>query len=280
MGFTFARFEFVPALAHCQVVLCFCVAPVVARTRLPFLLNTDWPEVIGLVNHYATVFVMVKMLTLNHKLNKWKVSGEGWQNCLLAFGYTRFHRFAVLLNWRLCRVGHVFRQPLAVKHATGELLLLPLLRSLLWVLQVLLLGVVNKQALPLSRILVVYISCYQTSSFLSYATLSLNASVGRDTLVVWNKSRDRNAGDPLHGKTIMVCLPSYVPGWSWYPPVLEKLSIGTKTLFGRDIYIGRKLHCGIISHVEINTPTPMNQRATCEGIFCGTTHGGVGSTHN
>jgi hypothetical protein len=37
-------------------------------------------------------------------------------------------------------VGHVFRQPLAVKHSTGELLLLPLLRSLLRVLQVLLLG--------------------------------------------------------------------------------------------------------------------------------------------
>jgi hypothetical protein len=36
-------------------------------------------------------------------------------------------------------------------------------------------------------------------------------------------------------------------------PVLEKLSIGMKTL------LGRKLHCGTISHVEINTPTPMNQ---------------------
>jgi hypothetical protein len=34
-------------------------------------------------------------------------------------------------------------------------------------------------------------------------------------------------------------------------PVLEKLSIGTKTLFSRDIYIGRKPHCGTISHVEI-----------------------------
>jgi hypothetical protein len=165
----------------------------------------------------------------------------------------------------------------AVKHATGELLLLPLLRSLLRVLQVLLLGVVNKQALPLSRILVVYISCCQTSSFLSYVTSSLNTSVGRDTLVVWNKSRDRNAGDPLHGKKIMVYL-MYLDEVD--TPVLEKLSIGTKTLFGRDIYIGRKPHRGTISHVEINTPTPMNQRATCEGIFCGITRGGVGTTHN
>ena len=45
-------------------VFFFCVAPEIGRTLFP--LNTDLPEVIGLVNHYTAVFTTVKVLILNY----------------------------------------------------------------------------------------------------------------------------------------------------------------------------------------------------------------------
>jgi hypothetical protein len=54
----------------------FGVAPDVAQT--PFLLlNTDYPKVIGLIDHYATKFMTVKALILNSKVVKWVLVVNG-----------------------------------------------------------------------------------------------------------------------------------------------------------------------------------------------------------
>jgi hypothetical protein len=50
-------------------------------------LNTDCPEVIGLVNHSATVLVMLKVPILNHEFSELLESSEGWQNSWLAMFY-------------------------------------------------------------------------------------------------------------------------------------------------------------------------------------------------
>jgi hypothetical protein len=47
----------------------FWAAPDVAQTPIPPLI-TDWPEVIGIVNRYATVFIMLKVPVLNYHFAK------------------------------------------------------------------------------------------------------------------------------------------------------------------------------------------------------------------